>query len=136
MSGIDSCLPRLLVEEGFRAQKYLDSRGIETIGYGFNIAAGISPYAAKALATAQLQELEAQLLKLPWYAGLDPARQGEFLDIGFNDGLHGLLGFVHCISAAAIQDWGTAHDQLLDSDAARADPNRYDPLAAILLTGQ
>lgn len=75
MTAVDIGLPRLQTEEGFRALPYKDTNGFETIGYGFNVQGGISRIAAAALLAAQAQEAHADLLKLPWYVALDPARQ-------------------------------------------------------------
>src|ERR1700685_506603 len=96
---VSRALPRLMLEEGFRAQKYLDTKGIETIGYGFNIQAGISQYAAQALMTAQTVERHQALVAYPWYAGLDPVRQSVIVDLSFNAGVSGLLHYVHMIAA-------------------------------------
>ena len=133
MTAIDSALPRLRTEEGFRARVYLDSEGKRTIGYGWNIDAGITPRAAGALLQAQLEELHEALTAYPWYAGLDPARQGVCLDVAFNDGLHGLLAFPHMISALAKQDWQTASAECRVTNPELA--GRYAALAKILLTG-
>lgn len=133
MSAIDSVLPRLKTEEGFRSRVYRDTEGHQTIGYGFNVDAGVTPRAAAALLQAQLEELHETLSTYPWYAGLDPARQGVCLDIAFNDGLHGLLAFPHMISALAKQDLQTASAECRVTNPELA--GRYDVLAHILLTG-
>jgi lysozyme len=133
VSAIDCMLPRLMTEEGFRALVYRDTEGHETIGYGFNISAGISKGAATALLQAQVSELHASLLLLPWYAALDEPRQGVCLDIAFNGGLHGLLGFPHMIAALQSQDWPMAASECAVTNAELA--GRYRVLARILLTG-
>lgn len=135
MSAVDIAAPRVQSEEGYRAQKYLDTKGNETIGYGFNIGAGLSRFAAAALNLAQLAELHQQLLGYAWYAAASDNRQSVFLDVAFNDGLHGLLAFPSMIHFASIGDWVNASAQLLDSDAARELPGRYNPLAQLLLNG-
>lgn len=133
MTAIDSVLPRIKTEEGFRSHIYTDQEGHPTIGYGFNVDAGISQRAAAALLGEQLQELHEMLARYSWYANLDLARQGVCLDIAFNDGLHGLLGFPNMIAALSRQDWATAQAQ-----CAVTNPElkaRYDILGQILLTG-
>lgn len=135
MSVIDSALPRVKRNEGFRAHVYKDTRGNLTIGYGFDIEAGISEFAATALCAAQLEE-RAKALGVYWWAkGLDDVRMGVIVEVSFNVGLHGLLGFVEMLSAVGNHDWQKAHDALLDSDAARELPQRYGQLAQILFTG-
>jgi lysozyme len=131
----DLVVARLLAEEGFRATKYLDTKGHWTIGYGFNVDAGISQFAALALLTAQVDERYQELRAYPWFVLLDPVRQSVCLDIAFNDGERGLLGYVNMIAALTAHDWQGAHDELLNSLAARAFPTRYEPLARLFLTG-
>ena len=128
-------LPRLETEEGFRANSYKDSTGNTTIGYGFNVDAGISRRAAAALLQAQIEELQGLLLKYRWYAGLDAVRQSVILDLAFNDGLSGLLHFVDMISAIGRGNWVTAKTELLNSKGAQENPHRYQLLAQILFTG-
>ena len=97
--------------------------------------AGITPRAAAALLQAQLEELQDVLLKYRWYVTLDPIRQSVLLDLAFNNGLSGLLHFVDMISAIGRSDWSSAQSDLLDSQAARENPHRYQILAQLLLTG-
>ena len=133
MSAVDVAFPRLQTEEGFRALPYRDTNGLETIGYGFNVQAGISKYAAAALLRAQVEEAHAALLKLPWYAALDPVRQSVCLDIDINEGQGGLLKFPHMIAALSRQDWASAAIECHVEDPKLA--GRYAALAQLLLTG-
>jgi lysozyme len=135
MTSVDLAVSRLQTDEGFRSTAYRDTAGHLTIGYGFNVDAGISQYAALALLDAQTQEIATQLAQYPWYQGLDDVRASVMIELAFNLGLHGLLGFVHMLAALDLKDWQTAHDQLLDSDAARELPTRYNALALLLLNG-
>lgn len=133
MTAIDAALPRLKTEEGFRARAYRDTQGHLTVGYGFNVDAGISQRAAAALLQEQLEELHETLSGYSWYAGLDPVRQGVCLDIAFNDGLHGLLGFPNMIAALGQKNWITAQSECHVTNPELQE--RYDALGKILLTG-
>lgn len=135
MSAVDIAATRLRVDEGFRSHKYLDPKGIESIGYGFNIAAGISPFAAAALLQAQAMERAAVLIQCWWAKGLDDLRFSVMIELAFNDGLSGLLHFPKMLAAIGAKNWDAAHDELLDSDAARELPARYKVLAEVLRTG-
>lgn len=135
MNAIDIAEARAEPSEGFRSMKYLDTRGNESIGIGFNINAGISLRAARALFREQLAERADALAGFWWAKGLDDARLSVVIEIAFNDGVEGLLHFVKCLGALGKKDWQTAHDELLDSDAARLLPARYAALAKIILTG-
>lgn len=134
MTAIDVALPRLRTEEGFRPTMYSDTTGHITIGYGFNVNAGISRSAAGALLQAQLDELHNALQAYPWYTGLDPTRQSVCLDIAFNEGLNGLLHFPHMIAALSRQDWVSASTECRVADP-RLDESRYAPLRQLLLVG-
>lgn len=135
MSAVDLAIPRLKVDEGFRAAKYVDTAGRLTIGYGFNVDAGISQFAAAALLQAQAQERASVLAGFWWAQGLDDVRMSVVIEVAFNDGLNGLLHFPKMLAAIGAKDWVTAKAELLDSDAARELPTRYAALAQIMLSG-
>jgi lysozyme len=133
MSAVDVALPRLKLEEGFRTLAYKDTQGHTTIGYGWNVDAGISKSAAGALLNAQLTDLDTALAGYPWYQAANDVRKSVFLDIAFNSGLHGLLGFPHMLSAAATGDWEVAAVQCQVKEPELA--SRYATLAQLLRTG-
>lgn len=124
-----------MTEEGFRGTAYRDTVGKLTIGYGCNIDAGWSQGLAAAVLAYQAQNVWQQLCAYWWWAGLDDVRASVLVDLGFNDGVNGLLHYPKMIAAISAKNWQAAHDELLDSDAARALPSRYKALAQILLTG-
>lgn len=132
---IDTAVMQLKLDEGFRATKYTDTTGHESIGYGFNISAGISQNAASALLTAQATDLYNVLKQYAWFQGIDIPRGAVLIELAYNLGLTGLLHFVRMLAAIQAKDWPTAAAQLLDSDAARELPSRYEAMAAILRTG-
>ena len=121
--------------EGFRAHKYKDPRGFDTIGYGFNIDAGISQFAASALLDAQVQERINALSPYSWFKALNEVRAAVFVIVSFNVGVEGLLHFPATIHYAQLQDWPSCEKALLNSDAARELPEPYAALGKMLLTG-
>jgi lysozyme len=142
MSAIDLTVARLGAEEGFRADAYDDATGKPvnaqgqiTIGYGCRCRQWSSELATAVL-RFQLGEVEAQLLQFAWYAGCDPVRQSVLVDLAYNLGLTGLLGFVHFLADIARRDWMSAAANLMDSKAAAGAPDRYKALAAIIQTGR
>jgi lysozyme len=134
MSAISVALPRLQTEEGFRALPYVDTTGHTSVGYGFNVTAGISKGAAAALLNQQLVELDAALQQYSWYTEAGDVRGSVFLDMAYNLGLHGLLTFVSMIAAATAQDWTAAAAQCAVADPG-LNASRYAPLRALLLSG-
>ena len=135
MSAADLATARLVTEEGFRSTAYRDTVGKLTIGYGFCVDEGITEYAARALLSAQIQERVTALEGFWWWNKMDPVRQSCVIDVSFNVGITGLLHFPKMLAALGAQDWQSAHDELLNSDAARLNVARYQRLATILLTG-
>lgn len=127
---------RLKLEEGFKPYPYKDTKGHLTQGYGCNLAAGWSPGLARCVLDYQLNEVLLSVKAFWWFTDLDAARASVVLDVGFNDGVTSLLHFPKMLAAIGAKNWQAAHDELLDSDAARELPSRYQPLARILLTGE
>ena len=115
MSAIDIALPRVKAAEGFRSAKYTDTRGYLTIGYGFNVDAGISERAASALCEAQLEEALADCDGQPWFPSGDDVRASVFVELVFNMGLGKLLGFKLMLAAAQAHQWDEAANQLQNS---------------------
>jgi lysozyme len=135
VSAVDLAFAQLMTDEGFRSHVYIDTTGHRTIGYGFNLEAGITQAAAQALLSAQVADLAKTLARYWWAAALDDARFSVVIEVAFNDGVDGLLHFVKMLSALGAKNWQGAHDELLDSDAAHLNQTRYKALAQILLNG-
>lgn len=133
MSAVNLALPRVKISEGFRAHVYQDSRGLDTIGYGFQLAAGMSEYEAAALLAAMMEERHRLLLKYEWYAGLDEVRQSVCLDIAINAGVAGLLRFPNMIVALQARNWAKAAQECAVTNPELA--GRYAALAQLLLAG-
>ena len=130
----DLATARCKVAEGFRSAKYTDSRGYLTIGYGFNVDAGISEYAASALLSAQVSEAEADAgAAFPWYSGADGVRQSVIVELAFNMGLTRLQGFHNMLAACARGDWAEAGRQL-QASAWFGQVGQRGPLLVRLLT--
>lgn len=121
------------LQEGLKLQLYKDIMGNQTIGYGRNLSAkGIRTDEAALMFANDIAEVEADLKRtIPWYEELSPARQAVIIDVCFNIGLGGLMGFKDFLRAAESGDAKTAATELLDSHAAKQLPNRYQRLAYI-----
>ena len=132
---VDIATQMLMNDEGFRASSYRDSRGILTIGYGFNLEVPWSRDLCTVILGWHVQDKDRALSAYYWYSPLDDVRKSVVIDVAFNVGLDGLLHFPKMIAALAAKDWNTASAQLLDSDAARLNTVRYARLADILKTG-
>lgn len=144
---IDIAAPRIMsnAEEGFRLQPYNDANGLTiscrpqgnlTWLYGLNLeTAGSRELGEVILRWWLANVIEKPLVRLGWYASLDPARQSVFLDMGYALGVLGLLqGFPNLIKAAAIFDWVRAQQECHVKDP-KEDARRYQTFRQILLTG-
>lgn len=116
--------------EGLRLSAYLDSKKILTIGYGHNCQARPVKGVAKvgdSISQAQAERLLDEDLaraiwdvrrNLPWAEGMNAPRQAVLVDMAFNLGLPGLLGFKRALAAAMRGDWPEAKSEMLRSDWA------------------
>lgn len=131
---------------GGRHAAYRCPAGALTIGWGHNLDAApvrglgegssISEEEAEALLRADLATLAARLdLRLAWWRGLGPARAAVLLNMAFNMGLSGLLGFRNMLAAARGLRFEEAAAEMLDSRWAVQVGCRAAELARQMRTG-
>jgi lysozyme len=140
-------LQQLILHEGQRGRPYKDEKGHWTIGIGRNLDANpLTDEEQRYLAMNDVNRAVRTLrLRLPWFETLDPIRQRVLIDLAFNMGIDGLLGFHNMLSTLqqAIRtghpaDYAEAADHLVDSKWAREDvgAERRDRLEHMLRTGE
>jgi GH24 family phage-related lysozyme (muramidase) len=143
VTAVDITYARLNLEEGRRPFAYDDSTGKRvtcqpqgnlSVAVGVNLEVGLDNEEIDWLSRHRLGKLEVVLLSYQWYRGLDPARQSVLLDVAFNQGVGGLLHYVHMLAAIQEQDWKQAAIECHTADP-RLD-KRYADLAKILLSGE
>ncbi len=127
----------LTLDEGKRNKMYLDSRGIPTIGIGHNLRdVPISDRAVSQIFEDDMAAVLAQLdADIPWYGQLSDARQRVLANMAYNMGIHGLLQFVHMLTALRSGDYEAAAAAMEQSLWARQVPNRAARLAAQMRKG-
>jgi len=147
-SALTLFLARAPAEEGVRKWAYNDATGKTvtckpdgnlSIGIGINLEAGLDTDEIQFLIAHRAGLIEEQLQTFPWYAALPPGVQSVLIDIGFNEGVHGLLGFPHMIAALAKvpPDYETAADECsIAKTNPKVDAQRYAPLREILRSGR
>lgn len=128
----------LLQHESYRQFPYTDTTGHLTIGIGRNLSdRGISQNEAFTLLDDDIIYFSSKLNSvLPFYSELDEIRQLVLIDICFNVGLNGFLGFKNFLGFINKKDWENAGKELLDSKAAHQCPERYKNLYDILISGE
>lgn len=145
---LQAFLARAPVEEGVRKFAYNDATGKTvtckpggnlSIGEGINLETGLDSDEIQFLVSHRAELVEDTLEGFDWYPPLPPGVQSVVIDIGFNEGLHGLLGFPHMIAALAKDppDFVTAAAECsIVKTNPTVDAQRYAPLRAILAAGQ
>jgi lysozyme len=125
-------LTSLKEDEGFRSRPYKDVVGKTTIGYGRNLDDNpLTEKEALYLLTNQLQSMERDLeYRSPVFRNLHRSiRREALLNMMYNLGVDGILGFNRMWDAIDRKDWSAAADEMLDSKWARQLPRRSRRLA-------
>jgi len=129
---------QLAHDEGFRQYPYIDSTGNETIGYGRALKIeGISKDEALYLMTSDIQRCEHELWNsFPAYATLNDVRKSVLINMSYNLGIVGLMGFRALIDAITRSDWEAAEAAMLDSTWYHQVGTRAQRLGKMMLTGE
>jgi lysozyme len=138
---------RLILHEGVRLAAYYDSEGYATQGAGHLLSpvkhvplAGfpdITTEQAMAWLDADMAEAEDHVGRVfTWFATLDGIRQGALVEMAFQLGLAGLLGFINMISCCRFGNYAKAAAEMLKSDWHKETPARCEALARIMETGK
>jgi lysozyme len=127
-------------DEGVVRHAYQDHLGFWTIGVGRLIDArrggGLSEAEIDQLLANDIARFEAELdLRAPWWRELDPVRRRVILNMAFNLGVTGLLGFRNTLAAVRAGQWETAAAGMLASKWATQVGARATRLAAMMRTG-
>lgn len=131
--------PRVSREEGRRYKAYRDSRGILTIGEGFNI----DPEHGGALDDAEIDFITAHRVTkaataahlYPWFDNLDEARQLVVVDMIYNMGPETFAQFKHLHAAIQARNWTAAAAEMNASRWDKQVGARADQLELIMGDG-
>lgn len=122
--------------EGFRSHLYKDSVGVNSIGYGTNLDVGIDDAEATFLLQHRLDRVADEVEKaLPWVIDLNQARFDVFVEMAYNLGLNGFLGFHRMIAMAEARNFEGAAAAMLESKWSAQVGQRAKQLSEILRTG-
>lgn len=126
-------------DEGRVPYAYQDHKGYWTAGVGFLIDKEKGGRIPEPVIDFWLQylveEREKQLDQyIPWWRKLSDARQRALIQMSYQLGVSGLLGFPRMLKALQEGNWGEAYRQALDSKWAKTDtPKRAQRVAALFL---
>jgi lysozyme len=131
---MESISDMLVRHEGLKLKVYNDSVGIPTIGVGRNLRdRGLTKDEAMYLLANDIKDFASQLTKaLPWYATLPEAAKTVLLDMCFNLGLGGLLGFHTTLDNIKAGNYKAASESMLKSKWADQVGYRAVELSSIL----
>lgn len=136
----DLLINDLIRDEGEILHAYNDSLGFLTIGVGRLIDArkggGISKEESRYLLANDILEKSKDLdYHIPWWRNLSPVRQRVLLNMVFNLGINGLLGFRNTLKAIEIGDYEIAALGMLASKWHRQVGERARRLAQMMKEG-
>jgi lysozyme len=132
---------QLIAEEGYRNSAYLDTLGIPTIGVGHTgpeVHLGLTWTDEQVNATldADIAKKTAEVVyALPWFGKLNEPRQAVLLQMAFQMGTHGLLGFPRTLAAVHDGNWDEAANGMLMSKWAEQTPARARRLSRQMRLG-
>jgi len=128
---------QLILHEGLRLKPYRCTAGKLTIGVGRNLEdKGISHDEAMLLLRNDIAEVTAQLERFDWFRALGPIRRKVLIDMCFNLGMAGLLGFQKMIEALKQGDYEAAADEMVYSRWYRQVGERGRRLERMMRTGE
>jgi lysozyme len=132
---------QLIRDEGVVRHAYEDNLGFITIGVGRLIDArrggGLSLAEIDYLLTNDIGEKTAQVLEaLPWATDLNEPRFAVLVNMAFQMGIRGLLGFSGMLAAVKAGDYKAAAEHMLDSKWEMQTPTRAHRLADQMESGE
>lgn len=129
-------------DEGRKPCVYQDSLGYWTIGVGRLVdprkpGAGLRPKEMDYLLANDVEDRVQELTKrLPWFTTLDEARQGVLVNMSFQLGVDGLLGFRNTLELVRTGKYAEASYAMLQSKWANQTPERAQRLSDQMRTGE
>jgi lysozyme len=136
---MDRIKEQLVRHEGLRLKPYRCTAGKLTIGVGRNLDdSGISLSEAYIMLINDIMNCEKQLQsKIPdIYNGLDEVRKSVLLNMCFNLGVSGLLGFKNTLEFIKAGDWERAANNMLVSRWAKQVGRRAIELSELMRKGK
>lgn len=136
----DEFLKMLIRHEGNIPHAYKDSLGYWTIGVGFLIdkekGGKLEPEEIQFILQNRIDKLVKELaVKLPWMSELTPTRQAVLVNMAFNLGVSGLLGFKNTLAFIRAGEYEKASRGMLASKWASQVKGRAVELAELMRKG-
>lgn len=139
---IEQLTRQLRGDEGVRSCVYRDTLGFFSIGVGRLVdsrkpGAGLRPHEIDYLLGNDIADRVSELTRrIPWFADLDPVRSAVLLNMSFQLGVDGLLGFKATLRYVKVGDYERAAKNMLQSLWASQTPERAERMAEQMRTGR
>lgn len=136
-----SLIENIKTHEGLRDRIYKDSVGKPTVGYGFLVAAlsldelkfnggkaePMSKEVAEKILNLKVSKLKKRLFQcLPWLESKSQGVQDTLIEMAYQLGLAGLMGFRHTLGCIEAGDYAQAARNLRASLLYRQTPKRVE----------
>jgi len=135
-------IKQLRADEGCEPCVYNDHLGFATIGVGRLVdkrkpGAGLRQSEIDMLLANDVEDrVRALTAALPWFIGLDDARQGVLINMAFQMGTAGLLAFANTLKLIRQGQYDAAAAAMLQSKWATQTPARAARLSQQMCTGK
>ena len=129
-------------DEDVRPHVYKDHLGYATIGVGRLVddrkpGSGLRPSEIAFMLNNDIDDRIEQLTRrLPWFQDLDDVRKAVLLNMSFQMGVDGLLGFKNTLKLVEQGNYESAAENMLKSLWAKQTPARAKRMADQMKTGQ
>ena len=136
-----SLIENIKAHEGYRREIYKDSVGKATVGYGFLVAAlspdelklnggkiePMSHEVAEKILNLKISKLKKRVFQcLPWLESKPQNVQDTLIEMAYQLGLAGLMGFRHTLGCIEAGDYAQAARNLRASLLYRQTPKRVE----------
>lgn len=131
---IDRLVANTKEHEGFESRVYLDSRGIQTVGYGFtikdlNLPEGVSSTILRLILLQRVIDLHD---RLEWFSYMPSEIQEVIVEMTYQLGISGFLKFKKTIGFLKKRNFKAASLEMLRSKWANQTPNRAVEMSNIV----
>jgi lysozyme len=143
---LDLLKKELIIDEGMRRNPYRDTKGIMTVGIGFNLEAhklpnGITfPLSDKDVETLYKISVDEVISGMdsyiPWWKGLDEVRQRVIANMVFNMGIGSVLKFKNTLFFIKKGDYYNAARNMRKSKWYKQVHDRAERLCVAMKTGK
>lgn len=131
-------IDRISEDEGFSAHVYRDQKGFLTIGFGFNLDSSGIPFSiAEEWLKYNVNKIGSQLAnQIYFWKELNDARKCVLINMAYQMGVGGVLGFHGMLSKLGSKDYEGASSEMMDSVWYREFTSRASRLVKIMVSGE